>query len=195
MPALKPTDYKCTITYLGTVPNRQAQLASNGVQGLELSFAGPKNESRGGLTRPSDSRVLSQYERGTEIRNTRQLSIISAEDLDKIARNMGVDALKPEWLGATVCVRGLPDFSFIPPSARLQSQTGMTLTIDMQNRPCTLPAPVIDAHFPGQGKLFKSAAVGLRGVTAWVEREGVLNVGDILTLHIPDQREWQPFLA
>jgi len=34
------------------------------------------------------------------------------------------------------------------------------------------------------------AAKGRRGVTAWVEREGRLAVGDALRLHIPDQPAW-----
>jgi MOSC domain-containing protein YiiM len=43
---------------------------------------------------------------------------------------------------------------------------------------------------PGYGKAFKGAAKGLRGVTAWVEREGMLRVGDTITLHVPDQPVW-----
>jgi len=49
---------------------------------------------------------------------------------------------------------------------------------------------VIDAHAAGFGRRFKQAAEGRRGVTAWVEREGVLRVGEMLRLHIPDQPAW-----
>ncbi|MEM6942014.1 MAG: hypothetical protein AAF509_18060 [Pseudomonadota bacterium] len=38
-------------------------------------------------------------------------------------------------------------------------------------------------------------AEGRRGVTAWVEREGMLRVGDTLRLHVPGQRAWQPFAS
>lgn len=192
MPALLPTNYSCTITYLGHVPDRDAALASDPLPEVYANFSGVSTESRGGLTRPSDSRVLSQYPRGTEIRNTRQFSIVSAENLAQIAESMEIEELRPEWVGASICVSGLPDFSHIPPSSRLQTQDGTTLTVDMQNRPCTLPAPVIEKHFKGKGKLFKSAAQGLRGVTAWVEREGPLALGDVFTLHVPDQRAWCP---
>jgi hypothetical protein len=44
---------------------------------------------------------------------------------------------------------------------------------------------------PGKGAAFKPAAKGLRGVTAWVEREGLFRIGDAITLHIPDQRAWR----
>lgn len=190
MPALKPTDIVGKITWLGVNLDRDAALATAPRESLDVSFAGPAGESRGGVTRPSCSRVLSQYPRNTEIRNTRQLSVVSAEELAEIAEKIGVERLDPAWIGATVVIEGIPDFTHIPPSSRLQSESGATLTVDMENRPCMLPAPVIEAAAPGCGKAFKSAASGKRGVTAWVEREGVLRVGDRVTLHIPDQRHW-----
>jgi len=192
MPALIATEFTGTITYLGHVPDRVAQLSSDPLGEVFAGFSGVKTESRSGLTRPSCSRVLSQYPRGTEIRNTRQFSIVCQDELARVAAAMKIEALLPEWLGASLMISGLPDFSHIPPSSRLQTQNGTTLTVDMLNRPCVLPAPVIETHCPGKGRLFKPAAKGLRGVTAWVEREGVLKLGDIVTLHIPDQRPWVP---
>lgn len=191
MPALKPTEIVGTITWLGLVRDRAADLASAALAQIELGFGGPFGEDHGGLTRPSCSRVIAQYPRNTEIRNTRQLSILSAEELAEIAAAIGVENFDPAWAGATMVVSGIPDFSHLPPSARLQAPSGATLTVDMQNRPCTLPAPVIERDAPGAGKGFRAAAKGKRGVTAWVEREGLVRVGDSLTLHIPDQRPWR----
>ena len=85
-------------------------------------------------------------------------------------------------------IEGIPDFSHLPPSSRLQGPDGVTLVVDMENRPCQEPAVTIDKALPGQGKGFKTAAEGKRGVTAWVEREGTLRLGDPCRLHIPDQR-------
>ncbi|MCT8160969.1 MOSC domain-containing protein [Pseudoruegeria sp. SHC-113] len=192
MPALLKTTVTGRVTWLGTVKSRADALASAPREVLELRFSGPVGEDHGGLTRPSCSRVISQYPRSTEIRNTRQLSVVSAEELAKIAAQLGLPQLDPAWIGATVVIEGIPDFSHIPPSSRLQGENGATLTVDMQNRPCHLPAPVIEAAQPGHGKGFKAAAKGLRGVTAWVEREGSLRLGEAITLHIPDQRPWQP---
>ena len=192
MPALKPTDYYADVIWLGIVSGPAGAITSDPLDEFELSFAGPQGDRHFGLTRPSCSRVTSQYPRGTEIRNTRQISILCADDLDRIAASIGLDKIDPSWLGGNVVVRGIPDFSHVPPSARLQSQSGTTLTIDMQNRPCHLPARVISAIDPQAGKRFKSMAAGLRGVTAWVERPGRLRLGDRLRLHIPDQWEWSP---
>ena len=190
MPALKPLNLTGQIVWLGHVPDREAALASTAQDEMALSFAGPVGEDHGGLTRPSCSRVISQYPRGTEIKNTRQLSVVSAEELAQIAEAMGVDTLDPWLVGATMVVSGIPDFSHLPPSSRLQIANGATLTVDMQNRPCHLPAAEIDVPHPGKGRTFKAAAQGLRGVTAWVEREGTARVGDSVTVHVPDQRAW-----
>jgi len=193
MPALSPTRYTCAVKYLGHVTNRDADLASEPLQSVELKFGGIAGEDHGGITRPSCSRVKSQHPRGTVIANVRQLSVVSAEELAEIAARMGVDALEPAWLGASMMLSGLPDFSHLPPSSRLQAPSGATIVIDMENRPCHLPAAVIDRHLPEKGRLFKSAAKGRRGVTAWVEREGTVSLGDILTLHVPDQPAWSHF--
>lgn len=192
MPALKKTSYTGTIEYIGHVEDRDAQLASVPLREVQVTFGGVASEAHGGLTRPSCSRVLDQYPRNTEIRNTRQFSIVSMEELDAIAVQMGIDALDPALVGASLAIRGIPDFTHIPPSSRLQTQNGTTLTVDMENRPCVLPGPGIEARFPGKGAAFKPAAANRRGVTAWVEREGPLALGDTMTLHIPDQRAWAP---
>lgn len=190
MPALKPTSIVGKVQWLGVVPARDLALASRPRDSLKLTFSGPEGEDHGGLTRPSCSRVRAQYAVNTEIRNTRQLSIVSAEDLAEIAAKMGLDDFDPAWIGATMVVSGIPDLTHLPPSSRLQIAEGATVTVDMENRPCTLPIEVIEADAPGHGRAFKAAAGGKRGVTAWVEREGVIRIGDPVRLHIPDQRAW-----
>lgn len=190
MPALIPTAFVGRILWLGVVRDRAAALEAVAVEALPVTFAGPMGESHGGETRPSCSRVTAQYRRGTTIRNTRQLAILSAEDLATIAAKMGVDALDPALVGATMVIEGIPDFSHIPPSSRLQGAGGATVVVDMENRPCTLPAKPIEARLPGFGAKFKAAAKGRRGLTAWVEREGVFTLGEEVRLHIPDQTVW-----
>ncbi len=193
MPALLPTEYTCEIVYLGFVKSRAEALASAPLSEAFASFAGFEGEDHGGLTRASCVRVKDQYPVDTEIRNVRQFSIISAEETAAAAAEIGIDDVKPEWMGASIMVKGLPDFTHVPPSSRLQAPSGATLVIDMENRPCMYPGKEeVEPHHPGKGKLLKSALKDRRGVTAWVEREGLLKVGDSLTLHVPDQRAWMP---
>ncbi len=192
MPALEPTELTGTITWLGRVPHRDAaRIEAEPLDRMILGFEGLVGEHHAGLTRASCSRVLSQYPRGTEIRNVRQLSVLCQGDLDAIARDLRLEALDPAWLGASVVVQGLPDFSFLPPSARLQADDGPTLVVDMQNLPCKFPEMTIEAARPGHGRGFRAAAEGRRGITAWVERPGTLRVGQALRLHVPGQRAWR----
>ncbi|PWE27067.1 sulfurase [Pararhodobacter marinus] len=190
MPALAKTRFEAEIVWLGIVPDRDAALESQPLERMELTFDGPAGETHGGMTRPSCSRVMGLYPRNTPIRNARQLSILSVEELDQIAAEMGLKTLNPALVGATMVIRGIPDFSHVPPSSRLLAGSGASVTVDMENRPCTLPARPIETAHPGFGKAFKGAARGRRGVTAWVEAEGAVALGDKLRLFVPDQPVW-----
>lgn len=190
--ALVPTEYYGEVVWLGAVHKKQDPLWSDAHAALDLGFGGVTGTRHYGETRPSCNRMRDQYKVGTEIRNVRQLSVLAGEDLDAIADQMGLDAVDPSRLGASLVLRGIPDFTHVPPSSRLQSESGTTLTIDMENKPCQLPAKSLEAVHPGKGKGFKPAAIGRRGVTAWVERPGVLRIGDKMRLHIPGQRAWAP---
>lgn len=192
MPALVPTSHQGTIRWLGRVPHREEmEIETEVLDEMRLGFDGPEGDVHGGLTRPSCSRVLAQYPRGTVIRNTRQLSILSEEEMGEIAHEMGVSHLDPRWLGASIVLSGLPDLSHLPPGARLQAVNGTTLTVDLQNRPCHLPAMTMEPAMGRAAKGFKAAARTRRGVTAWVERPGTLRLDDALRLHVPDQRGWR----
>ena len=191
MPALMPTEFQGHVLWLGRVVNTEETLRSETLSSAELRFAGIEGECHGGLTRPACVRTKAQYPEGTEIRNVRQLTILSQEELDIIAAKMGMDDIDPAWLGASMVIKGIPDFSHIPPSSRLQVSSGASLAVDMENRPCIYPGREIEKDRPGLGAKFKPAAKNRRGVTAWVEREGRVAVGDSVRLHIPDQPMWQ----
>lgn len=192
MPILKPTQYFGRITFLGRMIGVYDLLTAEPVTTLQATFAGIAGEAHEGLTAPSCVRMTSQYPKGTTVANTRQVSILSAEQLAEIAQKMGLPDLSPSLLGATIVVDGIPDFSHIPPGSRLQGPSGATLVVNLNNRPCTIPSRAIEAAVPGYGKAFKRAAEGRRGIVAWVEREGTFALGDLLRLHIPDQRPWKP---
>ena len=190
MPALIPTSFTARITWLGRVTEAGGTLRSEPFDAVNATLDGFPGEAHGGPTRPSCSRVSSQYPRGTKIRNVRQLSIVSAEELEQIAAKMGMDRIDPAWIGASMVIAGIPDFSHVPPSSRLMAQSGVGITIDMENRPCIYPGREIEKEAEGFGKKFKPAAKGRRGVTAWVEYGGRLAIGDELVLHVPDQPLW-----
>jgi hypothetical protein len=191
MPMLSPTDWVAEIRFLG-INTDGDDLSTSSVDQIGVDYTGFVGDSHSGLTRPSCVRVKSQYPKGTEIRNTRQISALSAEELSLIAENMKIDGLNPAWLGANLVLEGFPDFSKLPPSSRLIAPNGTSLVVDMENAPCRFPGEIIEQYAPGFGKLFPKAAVNKRGVTLWVERTGSLSIGDKLTLHIPPACHWQP---
>jgi hypothetical protein len=190
--ALAPSGHSGRITWLGRVGDRDAGLASAGVQMLVLDWDGAAGEAHSGRTRPACARVRDVHPKGTEIANTRQLTLLSAEELAAIAAEMGVDRLDPGWIGASLVLEGIADFSHVPPSSRLRGPSGATLVIDMENLPCTLSGREVERHLPGHGRALKPAAMDRRGVTAWVERPGMLRLGDVLELFVPTQRGWLP---
>lgn len=187
---LKGLDARTELILVNATPEQD--LSSTPVASVSVSYAGLEGESHSGLVRKSCVRVRHQYPQGTEIRNTRQVSIISTEELTQIADAMGIAELKPEWLGANLLVSGIPDFSQIPPSTRMIFDGGASLVADLENSPCKYPGEIIDQHYPGAGELFAKAAVGKRGITAWVEREGNIQTGDAIRLYIPPQRIYPP---
>ena len=186
---LKKLDVRTEAILVNATPNED--LSSSRIESVDITYAGFEGESHSGLVRASCVRVRGQYAQGTEIRNTRQISIVSAEELALIADSMGIDTLQPEWVGANLLLSGIPDFSKIPPSTRMIFASGASLVVDLENSPCKYPGEIIERHHPGKGNLFAKAAYGRRGVTAWVEREGYITTGEAIKLHIPPQHIYE----
>ena len=156
---------------------------------VRVTFEGFVGDGHAGLTRPADSRTP-HYPRGTPIRNTRQVSIVSHDELAAIASAMDLLEVQAPWLGANLVLDGVPRLTRLPPSTRLYFPREVTLVVDGENLPCTGPGKVIQAQYPdreGLTNLFPEAAMHLRGLVAWVERPGVIREGDEVRVEIPAQ--------
>jgi len=159
------------------------------VERVRATFAGLEGDAYAGTTRQACARTKEQYTPGTIIRNVRQLTITSTEELALIGEAMGLgEPVHPSWMRANLVVSGFPDFTRIPPSSRLILDAGASLVADMENEACAFPGTLIDKAWPGRGKFFMKAAWGRRGITAWVEREGDIWIGAKIALHIPPER-------
>ena len=192
MSFLLPTKIEGEVLWLGRVLDRKETLASTQVGALSLDFEGISGEHHGGLTRRSCSRVKRQYPMGTEIRNTRQVSLVSREELAGVAESMGIPEIRPEWLGANIALSGIPQLTQVPPSSRLIFEGGCSLVVDTENTPCRHPAALLEGLFPGAGLSFPQHARGRRGLVAWVERPGRIEPGEYLRLHVPQWRGYPP---
>lgn len=192
MACLRKSRFLGRIVWLGRVSGEEKGIRSVSAQTASADFDGVIGEAHSGATRPACVRVQMLHPKGTEIRNTRQVSLLSAEENAGIAADLGLDWLNPEWLGASLVIEGIPDFSHLPPGSRLQTPAGTTLTVDLENAPCNFPAQEIEKDRPGSGKRFKAVAENRRGVTAWVERPGPLTIDDEVRLFVPSQPAWAP---
>jgi hypothetical protein len=161
-------------------------------EALHLTYAGITGDRHEGLIRPSGPREP-WYPRGTPMRNERQVSILGAEELTEIAATLNIDRLDPAWIGANLCLSGIPELTQLPPRTLLLFPSGATLRIDGDNDPCRKSGAAIMAHVPDRPDLqfaFVKAAKDKRGLVAWVEREGIIRAGDEVKV-----RTWRQVLS
>lgn len=163
------------------------------VDRLELALTGIEADRHAGFVRASSGREP-WYRRGTPLRNDRQLSIVSAEELTTIAGRLGLPVLPAGWIGANLVVSGIPQFTQLPRGTRLVVDDGAVIQVEAPNAPCRIAGGAI-ARNAGREELelgFPREAAGLRGVVASVERAGPLAVGDRIVVKVPEQRLYAP---
>ncbi len=166
------------VTFLGTA-DQPGTFLTRPVSRLDLTYAGIEGDRHAGLTAPAG--VRQEYlDPEVVVRNTRQLSLVSAEELAAIAQALAVPFLEPAWLGANLCLEGAPALTATGPATRLRFPSGAVLCVDGDNAPCKLTGTAVARALddPALASRFVKAAHRRRGLVAWVEREGALQVGD-----------------
>jgi hypothetical protein len=156
---------------------------------LDLDFEGIVGNRHRGATRRADARVP-YLKRGTEMRNTRHLSIVSVEDCAEIARKLDLASFDPAWIGANVVVSGIGHWSYVPRASKLIFDGAAILTVEDQNAPCRRSGEAIVRAIPTRPDIqsaFPKQARGLRGIVATVEHPGKIAVGCAFTARIPEQ--------
>ena len=159
---------------------------SEPVDQLTLTYEGVPGDRHAGLLRESGAREP-WYKRGTEMRNERQLSIVCRTELAGVARDMQIDRIKPEWIGASITLSGVPHLSLLPPRSILMFEGGVSVRIDGDNGPCSYSGASIASHFEGREDirfLFPKVARHRRGLVGWVERAGTIAMGEAVKIRI-----------
>ena len=171
--------------YLGQDPH---SLVTTRQLQVKVTWAGFEGDKHAGITRLSDGRTP-HYPRETKIRNDRQISIVSLEELDQVAREMSLPEIRPEWLGANLLLSGVPCLAQLPPSTRLFFSQGAVLVVEHENNPCTGPGRVLADQFarPDLETMFPRAAFHKRGLVVCVEKPGFISQGDEARVEIPEQ--------
>lgn len=155
------------------------------VDELVLDWGGPVGDRHHGLTMRSDARQKAHYERGTEIRNHRQVSIVDLGELAEIALHLGIPSIAPGLIADNICVDGIDSLTKLPRMTRLVFAGGAVVMVGGENLPCTIAGALVgDAHGT-RPESFPKAAMGLRGVTGWVEHPGTVRAGDKVEARLP----------
>ncbi|MEM1039266.1 MAG: molybdenum cofactor sulfurase [Pseudomonadota bacterium] len=157
---------------------------------LPLTFDGIPGDVHAGTTRKSGGREP-WYKRGTEMRNERQVSILSPNELAVIARRLSIPEVRPEWIGGNLLLSSIPDLTLLPPRTLLFFEGGVTIKIDGDNAPCRLSGRSIQGQYEGRDDIemaFPKQAQNLRGLVGWVEKPGEIAVGEAFKARLPPQR-------
>lgn len=177
----------------GLFAARGDDFVSSPVERLELTFEGIAGDVHAGVTRRSGGREP-WYRRGTEMRNERQLSILSEAELAEVAEALKVPRVAPEWIGANMVLEGLANLTRLPPRTLLFFDGGVTLKVDGDNGPCRLSGRSIAGHYEGRDDIelaFPKVAQGKRGLVAWVEKPGTIETGEAFRAMVPPQWIWE----
>jgi MOSC domain-containing protein YiiM len=159
------------------------------VSRLELTFDGIEGDRHAGMVRKATAREP-WHSRNTVVRNERQLSILSPDELAAVAEALKIPQLPPEWVGANIVIEGIPHLTRLPPRTILMFEGGATVRIDGDNAPCRKTGAAISRHVPGRPDIelgFVGAARHRRGLVGWVESEGRVKLGEIVTARIWEQ--------
>ncbi len=163
---------------------------SRPVPSLTLDFAGIVGDHHAGRTRPSTSREP-WHARGTEIRNDRQVTVVSSAELAEVAAAMELPEIRPGWIGANLVFADIPDLTALPAGTKLLFAGGATVNIEAENGPCRVSGKSIGKHFPEReviDLLFPKLAQHKRGLVASVEKAGAVSAGETVTVLVPAQR-------
>lgn len=182
---------KLSATVDGLFCARGKDFVSAPVDELRLSWEGVDGDLHSGITRKSGGREP-WYPRGTQLRNERQLTLLSRAELAEVAREMGLETVEPEWIGGNITLAGMPMLSMLPASTLLFFEGGVTLKVDFQNGPCRLSGASVARHVgrgndPALALAFVPAAKRRRGLLAWVEKPGTIRNGENVRVQLPEQ--------
>ncbi len=175
-----------TVKGLG-IADAPGSFVTRPLERVTLGWGGLEGDRHFGLTMKAGVRQQ-HHPKGTELRNARQLSILSVEELALIAASLSIAHVAFEWLGGNLCLEGREALTQLEPSTRLLFPSGACLVVDSENQPCRGPGKIVASHWPQAKDLatrFVKAAHRRRGLVAWVERPGTIEAGDAVELVRP----------
>jgi len=177
---------KLTGTLTQLFAARGDDFVSAAVDRVELDYNGIVGDYHHGLTRKSGGREP-WYERGTEMRNERHVSILSQEELAQIASDLNIGELDVGRIGANFVTKGIPNLSRVPARTQFFFPSGAVIRIDGYNAPCKISGKSLQNAHADRDDIefgFVKAAKTTRGLVGWVERAGMIRLGDEIKVRV-----------
>ncbi|MBC7996969.1 MAG: MOSC domain-containing protein [Leptolyngbya sp.] len=163
----------------GTAVQKQSALL------LQLNLLGIVGDRHAGELKKADGRDKGIV-RGTLIRNWRQWSAVSIEEINIIAENLHVENLDPALLGPNLVFSGIENFTQLPVGTLLEFPEAILL-VERENDPCTKAGKVVaSAHNGVTEHAFVKAAWHRRGLVGTVKQAGLIRADDPIKVVLPD---------
>ncbi len=158
-------------------------------ESIEVNLSGIVGDHHAGASR--EAYDGEREPEGTVLRNDRQWSAVSREELTVISGQL--DLLQPiaaATVGANLCFEGIEDLSLLPRGTRFKFPSGAALTVEEYNPPCIdMGAQIAAKHTRRDGQALKPRdwlrpASGRRGLVGVVDVAGVIRAGDAVTVEL-----------
>lgn len=167
-------------------------VAKRAVNALDFTLEGIVGDRHAGFVKRADARDRG-VRRGTPVRNWRQWSAVSCEDLAEVAARMQIERVDPAWIGANLAFSGQTGFTRMPRGSMLWFASGLVLAVEGENVPCSGPGKEIARHdSAADATRFVAAARGRRGLVGVVYRAGRACVGDTVIVCYPGSQAGLP---
>lgn len=154
---------------------------------LTLDHQGIVGDRHYGYTKSAGVREK-PIQKGTTVRNNRQFSAVSVEELRVISDLMGYE-VTPEAIGANILFEGCPDLTMIERQSLIMFEGGVILAVYCDNIPCAIAGGAVQAEHPEAPDTlaadFVKTSLGRRGIVGWVEAVGVIGIGETATIIPP----------
>ncbi len=120
-----------------------------------------------------------------EVRNWRQWSAVSVEELAQIAQKLDTGEIDPSLLGANISFSGVENFTQLTRGTVIRFPEDTILLVEEENTPCVNPgqeiAKVYNHVNPSH---FVKAAMGMRGLVGVVYRSGIVRINDVVDIKV-----------
>ena len=154
---------KATVTAVSS--GGEDDLSKTVQEAIEVNFEGIVGDHHAGPSRKAYSGE--REPKGTVLRNDRQWSAVSDEELAEMSERLDLDTpLAAHTLGANLCIRGVPELSRLPRGTRLKFPSGAALIVEAaEHRGEALLAEELQPGVSGGVFLWGAADVVVTGPT------------------------------